>query len=80
MRYRIVYLDTNVLASEGATAVAAKIQREVDAHATQGWKFVGVQQADTTVTNPGNNGCMGIGAVPTTKSSVAVNLLVFEAA
>ena len=80
MRYRIVYLDTNVLASEGATAVAAKIQREVDAHATQGWKFVGVQQADTTVINPGSNGCMGIGAVPTTKSSVAVNLLVFEAA
>ena len=80
MKYRIVYLDSNVLGPEGgAPAIADKVERIVQSHAEQGWNFAGLQQAQTTVTNPGNNGCFGLGAVPTTQSSIAVNLLVFEA-
>ena len=76
--YKIVHFDASVLAAEGGPAVANKIQSIVAEHAGQGWGFVGVQQAESLMTNPGSNGCLGIGATPTTRSSVSVNLLVFS--
>lgn len=72
MNYKVVPFPASITSEGNATAAAQQLQTLIDSYTLDGWEYVRLEHVDTFVA--GNNGCFGIGAVPsrTTSSAMAV--------
>ncbi len=61
MDYKVIPFEP-AMAGDNCGTVAAALEGLVRREATDGWKFVGMENHSTVV--PGNPGCFGIGATP----------------
>jgi len=61
-----------------ADAAAEQLEEMINHFASQGWDYVRLESVSTIVTNPGNAGCAGFGAVPATSAETIVYMVVFR--
>ncbi|WP_244929192.1 hypothetical protein [Nocardioides sp. W7] len=84
MAYKVVPFNAQIQAGEGAARAAAQLEALVNQYASNGWTFHGLETIDTTIVTPatpGTNGCLGLGAIPSTpeqRASVSAYVAVFS--
>ncbi len=78
MEYRVVPVDVSVLEQEGVRAVASRVETLINKEAAQGWQFLGIENIEITVTDPGGKGCFGLGAKPEKNRVVRFDMAVFR--
>lgn len=84
MPYRVVPFRADIMAGENAAKAAAQLEALIQSHASQGWRFHGLETLQTTVITPavpGTNGCLGMGATPgrpEQRANAATYVAVFE--
>lgn len=78
MSYKVVPFNAQIRTDEGADRAAAQLEQLVNEHESRGWSFHSLETIDTVVVNPGTNGCLGIGAVPESRTNVSAYVAVFR--
>lgn len=78
MQYHVVPFTANIVRGQGGDAAAQQLSEAVNHYAGQGWNYVRLERVSTIVTTPGNNGCLGLGATPTTNIEIIVYMIVFQ--
>lgn len=84
MAYRVIPFTASIMAGEGAKAAAKQLEELVNAQAQEGWRYVRLETARTTITTPGkegNPGCLGCFAtpgIPTTYQATDYYMAVFS--
>jgi len=78
MQYHVVPFTANIVTGQGADAAAEQLEEMINHFASQGWDYVRLESVSTIVTNPGNAGCAGFGAVPATSAETIVYMVVFR--
>lgn len=81
MNYKVVPFKADIMLGEGSGKAAQQLESLCQAQASDGWRFHGLEDLQTTVISPakpGTNGCAGIGAVPGHPESRA-NVMVYVA-
>jgi hypothetical protein len=74
MSYKVKPFIAKVSNKGNADDVAGQVQSFINQEATDGWEFVSCGNIDTEI--EGSNGCFGIGATPSSSTSIMV--LVFK--
>jgi len=74
MEYKVKPFVAQVSSAEGSSAVAEQVASFIEHESVDGWEFVSCGNIDTTIA--GSGGCFGIGAKPSTTTSVMV--LIFK--
>lgn len=74
MSYKVKPFIAKVSNKGGADDVASQVQSFINQETTDGWEFVSCGNIDTVI--EGSNGCFGIGATPSSSTSIMV--LVFK--
>lgn len=84
MPYKVVPFQADIMRGENAGKAAAQLEALIESHASQGWRFHGLETLQTTIITPavpGTSGCLGIGAtqrVPEQRSNAATYVAVFD--
>jgi len=78
MEYKVVPFLAHVLEDQGPQAAARQLETLINEQATQGWKFVGLENAEIVVTTPATGGCFGIGRTPESSRITRFDMAVFE--
>jgi hypothetical protein len=60
--YRVVPFVAAIGMNEGSAQAAAQLEALIKSWTDAGWEYVRLESVETVVS--GNNGCFGIGAVP----------------
>jgi hypothetical protein len=74
MEYRVVPFTANIRNTEGAAAAASQLEELIEAHSSEGWEYVRLEQVETHIA--GSSGCFGIGEEPS--RTVVVAMAVFQ--
>ncbi len=74
MSYKVVPFSASISSKGSAGDVAQQVQSCIQKETSSGWEFVSCGNIDTTI--EGSNGCFGIGAKPSSSTSILV--LVFK--
>lgn len=70
MQYKTVGFYPPVTRESPTESAASSLESIINAHAADGWEFVGVQNHSTVV--PGTSGCFGFGAMPPYPQTVSI--------
>ena len=74
MEYKVNPFVAQVSSSGTSSVVAEQVASFIQQEAVDGWEFVSCGNIDTTIA--GSGGCFGIGAKPSTSTSIMV--LIFK--
>ncbi len=74
MEYKVRPFTASISGKGTSSGVAGQVESFISSECSGGWEFVSCGNIDTIV--EGSNGCFGIGAKPSTNTSVLV--LVFK--
>jgi hypothetical protein len=74
MEYKVKPFVAQVSSSGTSSVVAEQVASFIQQEAVDGWEFVSCGNIDTTIA--GSGGCFGIGAKPSTSTSIMV--LIFK--
>lgn len=84
MPYKVVPFHADIMRGENNNKAAAQLQALIESHASQGWRFHGLETLQTTIITPavpGTSGCLGLGATagtPEQRSNTATYVAVFD--
>lgn len=78
MTYKVVPVDVAVLKEQGSQGVARRVEAIINETAAQGWQFLGLENVEIIVTDPGSKGCFGIGARPQTSQVLRSDMAIFQ--
>jgi len=78
MEYKVLPFVAHVLEDQGPEVAAGQLQTLVNQQATQGWKFLGLENTEIIITTPAKKGCFGIGATPESSRVTRFDMAVFE--
>jgi hypothetical protein len=78
MTYKVVPFNAQIQVDEGAERAAAQLEGLVNQYEGDGWAFHGLETIDTVIVTPGTNGCLGLGAVPESRTNVSAYVAVFQ--
>jgi hypothetical protein len=84
VQYQVVPFTAGLKSGETSNVAAGQLERLINEQAAAGWNYARLESIATTVVTPmvpGNNGCLGLGAVPgrpERRDSVEINVAVFE--
>lgn len=74
MTYKAIPFRANISSGGTGGEAANQVQNLINQTVNEGWEFVSCSNIDTTIA--GSSGCFGIGATPSTNTSVLV--LIFK--
>lgn len=78
MKYKVVPVDVAVLEEQGLREVVRRVETVINEEAANGWDFMGLENIQIVVTDPGTKGCFGIGARPETSRITRFDMAVFR--
>lgn len=78
MQYHVVPFTASIVTGQGAEAAAEQLSEMINHYSSQGWEYIRLESVSTIVTNPGNAGCAGFGAVPQSSTETVVYMVVFR--
>jgi len=77
MTYRVVPFVANLTTGQNAGSAAEQLARLINGQVNEGYQYVRLENIEVRVTDPGTNGCFGIGAVPPRTDITRFDMAVF---
>lgn len=78
MKYQAIPFIANIQKGQGAETAAEQLQQLINSQATNGWRYLQLENVEIIIHDSGNKGCFGIGAVPPSQSTTRYDMAVFD--
>lgn len=77
MNYKVVPFVAQVQKGQNANEAAGQLQELINSLASQGWKYLRLENVEINVYDPGSKGCFGFGTVPPSQQTTRYDMAVF---
>lgn len=78
MKYKVVPFVANISVDDNAATAAGQLADLINEEGERGWEHVRMENIEINIIDPGNDGCFGLGAVPSTQTTRRFDMVVFS--
>lgn len=80
MAYKVLPFVANIQKGQGAEVAADQLAHLINGQLSSGWRYQRMESLEIIVTDPGDKGCFGFGARPSSQQVIRYDMVVFETA